>query len=72
MSANDRQPDRVDVTADLVGRLIAAQFPQWAGLPVRPVEPSGWDNRTFRLGEALSVRLTSAAGYTPQVEKEHR
>lgn len=36
------------------------------------MEPNGWDNRTFRLGEELSVRLPSAAGYVPQVEKEAR
>jgi Predicted aminoglycoside phosphotransferase len=56
----------------LVRRLISAQFPQWTGLPVAPVELGGWDNRTFHLGERLSVRLPSAAGYVPQVEKEHR
>lgn len=72
MSAKDRHADRVDVSAALVRRLVAAQFPRWADLPVRPVAVSGWDNRTFRLGEGLSVRLPSAEGYTPQVEKEHR
>ncbi len=56
----------------LVRRLIAAQFPQWTGLAVRPVAESGWDNRTFRLGEEMLVRLPSAAWYAPQVEAEHR
>jgi len=60
------------IDESLVGRLLAAQFPQWADLPVRPVEPDGWDNRTFRLGEGMTVRLPSAEGYTPQVDKEHR
>lgn len=61
------------IDAALVGRLVAAaQFPQWRDLPVTPVEPGGWDNRTFRLGEALAARLPSAAGYAPQVAKEHR
>jgi aminoglycoside phosphotransferase (APT) family kinase protein len=36
------------------------------------VEPGGWDNRTFRLGEDLCVRLPSAERYAAQVEKEHR
>lgn len=62
----------IDIDADLAGRLIAAQFPQWADLPVRPVAESGWDNRTFRLGEAMLVRMPSAAWYAPQVEAEHR
>lgn len=54
----------------LVARLIAAQFPQWAPLPIRPVADGGWDNRTFRLGEAMTVRLPSAERYAAQVEKE--
>ena len=56
----------------LARRLIDTQFPEWAGLPIAPVAVSGWDNRTFRLGEELSVRLPSAAGYALQVEKEQR
>jgi aminoglycoside phosphotransferase (APT) family kinase protein len=39
---------------------------------VRPVEVSGHDNRTFRLGDELSVRLPSAARYVASVEKEQR
>jgi aminoglycoside phosphotransferase (APT) family kinase protein len=58
------------IDAELVRRLIAAQFPGWAGLPIRSAEPQGWDNRTFRLGDALGVRLPSAARYVAQVEKE--
>lgn len=57
---------------ELVARLLAEQFPQWSGLPIRAADPQGWDNRTFRVGDALSVRLPSAAGYVPAVEKEQR
>ncbi len=60
------------IDVDLVRRLIDAQFPQWSGLAVRPVERDGWDNTTFRLGERMSVRLPSAAPYSAQVAKEHR
>jgi len=56
----------------LVRRLISAQFPQWADLPVKPVLNSGWDNKTFTLGEHMFVRLPSAMDYEGQVEKEHR
>ena len=59
-------------TVDTVSRLVASQFPHWADLPVREVSLQGWDNRTFRLGDDLSIRLPSAEGYTPQIEKEHR
>ena len=61
---------RGGIDAALVGRLVAAQFPQWAGLPVRPVERDGWDNRTYRLGEDLSVRLPSHPAYVAAVVKE--
>ncbi|MGY5884007.1 aminoglycoside phosphotransferase family protein [Modestobacter lacusdianchii] len=59
---------RIDVP--LVRRLVAAQFPAWADLPVVRVEPGGWDNRTFRLGTELLVRLPSAQAYAAQVRKE--
>ena len=60
------------ITPELVSALIAEQFPQWTHLPVTPVDLDGWDNTTFRLGDELSVRLPSADGYVPQVEKEQR
>jgi aminoglycoside phosphotransferase (APT) family kinase protein len=61
-----------EITADLVSRLVGRQFPQWAGLPVRPVGAGGWDNATFRLGEEMAVRLPSAEDYVPGVHKEQR
>jgi len=63
---------KADITAGLVSRLIADQFPQWAGLPIQPVEAGGVDNTTFRLGQAMSVRLPSADAYVEQVHKEQR
>ena len=64
--------ERGEIVASLVSRLVAAQFPQWAGLPVTRLEQFGWDNITFRLGSDLSVRLPSGDSYAPQVDKEHR
>jgi aminoglycoside phosphotransferase (APT) family kinase protein len=58
------------VDAPLVQQLIARQFPQWAGLPIRPVVMDGWDNWTFHLGDRMKVRLPSAAGYAEQADKE--
>jgi aminoglycoside phosphotransferase (APT) family kinase protein len=63
---------RAGVDATLVRRLIAAQFPHWQRLPVRPVERDGWDNRTYRLGDELTVRLPTHASYAPAIVKEHR
>lgn len=62
----------MDIDASLVADLVAAQFPQYAGLPVSRVEPGGNDNRTFRIGAELSARLPTAAAYVPAVEKEYR
>ncbi|WP_299321525.1 aminoglycoside phosphotransferase family protein [Parasphingopyxis sp.] len=62
--------DTPNIDAGLVRRLIAAQFPQWADLAVTPILPGGWDNRSFRLGDDMVVRLPSAQRYAPQVEKE--
>ena len=61
-----------DIDAALVTRLVQRQFPQWADLPITAAEPNGWDNRTFRLGRELLVRLPSAERYAAQVRKEHR
>jgi aminoglycoside phosphotransferase (APT) family kinase protein len=54
----------------LVRRLVDDQFPQWAGLPVRPVSQSGWHNRCFHLGDAWLVRLPSAHDYEAQIHTE--
>jgi len=60
----------VDIDVSLVRELVASQFPDWANLPIERVEPNGWDNRTFRLGSEMSVRLPSHQRYAAQVEKE--
>lgn len=59
---------KIDVT--LVERLVESQFPQWAQLSIRPVKLSGWDNRTFHLGDTMSVRLPSAEMYSSAVQIE--
>lgn len=64
---DEQPPDR-----ELAARLVAAQFPQWADLPVTDVALSGWDNRTYRLGEDLSIRLPRSRFYREQVAKEQR
>jgi aminoglycoside phosphotransferase (APT) family kinase protein len=61
---------RIAFDADLVRRLVAAQFPRWAHLPVRPVLFGGKNNTTFHLGDEMSVRLPSHRAYVAQVEKE--
>ncbi|WAH42967.1 aminoglycoside phosphotransferase family protein [Alicyclobacillus fastidiosus] len=62
----------MDIDVSLVRRLILKQFPRWAGLLIKPVELSGWDNRTFRLGDDMTVRLPSHEAYEAQVKKEQQ
>jgi aminoglycoside phosphotransferase (APT) family kinase protein len=60
------------IDEQLARRLIGAQFPRWAHLPIAPVESGGVDNRTFRLGPEMTVRLPSGDWYALQVDKEQR
>jgi aminoglycoside phosphotransferase (APT) family kinase protein len=53
-----------------VRHLISTQFPKWRDLPVFAVATSGWDNRTFHLGDHMLVRLPSAESYASAVETE--
>ena len=64
--------DEVVADAPLVARLVAEQFPEWAGLPLSPVDSSGTDNAIHRLGEELAVRLPRLPSASLQVEKEQR
>jgi aminoglycoside phosphotransferase (APT) family kinase protein len=62
--------DELEIDDELVRRLLAAQLPQWAGLPLRRVRPSGTINAIFRLGDDLSVRLPRIGGPTEPGSKE--
>ncbi|WP_133138804.1 aminoglycoside phosphotransferase family protein [Legionella genomosp. 1] len=64
--------DELLINEALVYHLVATQFPQWKNLPVQPVARSGWDNRTFHLGNEMLVRMPSRAEYAFQVEKEQK
>ena len=55
-----------------MGRLLAAQFPQWADLPIELVRSAGTDNAIYRLGDYMAVRLPRIQGAVGQVDKEHR
>jgi aminoglycoside phosphotransferase (APT) family kinase protein len=65
-------PDPQDIDAALVSRLVAGQFPRWAGESVRPVPEPGVDNATFRLGEDKMVRLPRFERWVGQVTREQR
>jgi aminoglycoside phosphotransferase (APT) family kinase protein len=62
--------DEVEIDEAVVRRLVARQFPTWADLPLRRVEPSGTVNAIFRLGDELSVRLPRRDGPTAPGSRE--
>lgn len=58
------------ISAALARDLVKDQFPGWSSLPIRPVSTQGVDNRSFRLGDDLLVRLPAGEWYARQVDKE--
>jgi hypothetical protein len=70
MTAVKMHANEVHTDAQLVGRLLAAQFPQWAGLPLTPVPSAGTDNALYRLSSDMVVRLPRIDWAAGQAEKE--
>ncbi|MHB8668965.1 MAG: aminoglycoside phosphotransferase family protein [Acidimicrobiales bacterium] len=70
--ASNMPAAEVDIDASLVRRLVASQFPPWAGLAVEQVTSGGWDNAIYRLGPDLVVRLPRRRMSAELVQKEQR
>ncbi|MFF7209366.1 aminoglycoside phosphotransferase family protein [Streptomyces sp. NPDC008238] len=64
--------DRSGTGTALVRRLLRAQFPHWADLPLTATESAGTSNVTYRLGTDMVVRLPRTAGAADDVAKEHQ
>lgn len=64
--------NEVNTSVELVRRLLASQFPQWARLPIMPVASAGTDNAIYRLGDKMAVRLPRIDWAIGQIEKEHK
>ncbi|RZT17195.1 hypothetical protein EV649_4733 [Kribbella sp. VKM Ac-2569] len=62
--------DQADIDIPLVRELVAVQFPQWAALPLEPVDSSGVVNAIYRLGTDLSVRLPLRPSSADIVQRE--
>ena len=67
---NNKKAKVLKINKKLAQKLIKNQFPKYADLSICQVEKSGHDNRTFRLGDKMVIRLPSGENYASQVEKE--
>src|SRR5438034_3639825 len=67
MKMHDRE---VDIDEQLVERLVAAQFPQLADLPISAVQSTGTVNAIYRLGDHLCARLPRVPSWAQDLEKE--
>jgi aminoglycoside phosphotransferase (APT) family kinase protein len=62
--------DEVDIDAGLVSRLVAAQFPRLASLPIGEAKSTGTVNAIYRLGDHLYARLPRVGEWARDLEKE--
>ncbi|WP_328994678.1 aminoglycoside phosphotransferase family protein [Kribbella sp. NBC_01245] len=63
--------DEITIDETTVRRMLAAQFPEWAGLSLRPFASGGTVNAIYRLGDDKMVRLPRFASSVPSVRQEH-
>ena len=64
--------DELHTDVALVRRLVAAQFPEWAALPIVRISSSGTVNALYRLGEGMVVRLPRMEWGVGAVDRELR
>jgi aminoglycoside phosphotransferase (APT) family kinase protein len=62
--------DEADIDAALVRSLLASQFPELAGLPLRAVGSTGTVNAIYRIGDRLCARLPRVQRYAHCLERE--
>jgi aminoglycoside phosphotransferase (APT) family kinase protein len=70
MGAIRMHADEVHTDPALLRRLLRAQFPRWADLPIEPVESYGTDHDIYRLGDRLAARLPRIGWATGQAAME--
>ncbi len=72
MATRKMHADEIPTDAQLVRRLLAAQFPEWSDLPITPVPSSGTDNALYRLGDEMVVRLPRIHWALNDIAKDFR
>ena len=71
MTTRARPPAEVAIDASLIRALLQEQHPDLAHLALVDVG-EGWDNRLFRLGDDLAVRIPRRAVAAVLIEQEQR
>lgn len=61
---------QVHIDADLVARLLAAQFPELGAMPITRVASTGTVNALFRIGDGLCARLPLVEHWAEDIAKE--
>jgi aminoglycoside phosphotransferase (APT) family kinase protein len=57
----------MNITLELAKKLINSQFPEYADLTVTEVEQQGHNNRTYRIGNDMLIRMPTAESYALKV-----
>ena len=70
MTSHKLHEGEVEIDAELVRRLIAAQLPHLRELSISEIASTGTVNAIFRLGRDLSVRLPRVSGGADDLERE--
>jgi aminoglycoside phosphotransferase (APT) family kinase protein len=60
----------VDIDAELVRRVVTAQFPQYMDLPVKELRAMGTVNAIYRLGDRLYARLPRVPEWAQGLQRE--
>src|SRR6202451_1351898 len=71
VAVNRMPAAEVEISADLVRRLLAGQHPDLARLPVEFLA-NGWDNELYRVGDRLIARLPRRARGAEIITNEQR
>jgi aminoglycoside phosphotransferase (APT) family kinase protein len=72
MAVAKRHDNEIHVDEALVRRLLRAQFPDWADLPLAGVEETGTDHTLYRLGDDMVVRMPIMEYATRQATRAAR
>ena len=71
MTAQGTPDAEVEIDEELLRCLLVDQMPEYASLEIAFLD-TGWDNISFRLGEALVIRMPRRQTAAPLLENEQR